>query len=314
MMKKACISIILLGWLWSVHAIAQDAGWINYFDGTPENYQIKRGNETVPIGLFTVLQVGDEISVNNQRNAIELRLDGGIQEVKVTKENSPFQIGMDNQVPPLLNKQWMRIKALFNDWLKFMQSDSDKAAKNGSEHPDDCASPPRKPVVSLLDGVEGSAFLIPGERSLHLQWYGGKPPYRVLLQQRRNRLLTKISLTPAIETKVINFEANKSYRVTIFDAKGEFFMGGFRVVEPTKVPTMPEALQEALQKVNLPDDLRQTLQAIWLVVQTGDNWIFEAYQQLVQLTNYPPAQLLKKVLSQKQEGSLCNRGLRGIRG
>lgn len=312
MMKKVCIGVVLLGWLWSVHAIAQDAGWINYFDGTPENYQIKRGNEMVPVGLFTVLQVGDKISVNNPQNAIELRLDGGIQEVKVTKENSPFQIGMDNQVPPLLNKQWIRIKALFNDWLKFMQPDSEQA-ENASEQPNNCASP-SKPLVALLENMGGPAFLSSGERSLHLQWYGGKSPYRVLIQQRHNRLLSKITLKPAIETKVINFEANKSYRVTIFDAKGEFFMGGFRVIEPTMVPTMPEALQEVLQIANLPDNLHQTLQATWLAVQTRNNWILEAYQQLARLTNYPPAQLLKKVLSQKQEASLCNRGLRGIRG
>ena len=63
MMKKICVSLALLGWLWTVPAIAQDAGWINHFEGKPVNYQLKRGDETVPVALFTVVQVGDEISV-----------------------------------------------------------------------------------------------------------------------------------------------------------------------------------------------------------------------------------------------------------
>ncbi len=334
MMKKIGVGILLSGWLLTTHAIAQDAGWanqvdnkpensqqelgdetvpvaldagwVNYFDGTADNYQIKRGDKTVPVALFTVLQVGDEISVNHMQHPIELSLRGGTQPVVVTHKNSPFVVERDSQVPAERDKLWTWIKPRFSDWQKLTQSvrsaeDSEAVDKQPKKTP--------KLIMPLLENVKGPARLVAGKRPLHLQWYGGESPYGVVVYQRRNRLLNESNLlVQALDTKkIITFKARKSYRVMLFGAKGQF-MGGFRVVDPKRMPSYPEVLQDA----NLPDDLRLTLQVTWLVMQEKGRWIFEAYQQVAPLTNYRPAQLLKEALARGVDRKILrDRGIRG---
>jgi len=296
MIKKVCVSLALLGWLWAVPAVAQDAGWINHFEGQPNNYLLKRGDETVPVALFTVVQVGDEISVQEQQPAIELSLGGGTQSVKVTAENSPFIVNQDNQVPTSLDKLWAWTKPRLSEWREFV---SGQPASNSEQNL--CASV----LMPLLDNVTGYALLAAGKRPLYLQWYGGESPYGVLITQGRRDLLTKTSTTPTIETEAISFKAGRSYRVMVFDTTGQSFTRGFLVVNPPQILNVPE-----LEEAALPDNVRKTLLAIWLAVQGKGSWNFEAYQQVAPLTDYRPAFLLKEALARKQEAQNC-RGIRG---
>lgn len=299
MINKICVSLALLAWLWTVPAIAQDAGWINNFEGQPENYLLKRGDETVPVALFTVLQVGDEISVKEKQPAIELSLSGGTQSVSVTAENSPFLVTEDSQVPASLDKLWAWTTQRFSEWRKLVPSQQAQEPKQ--PEPGSCASV----LMPLLDNVTGYALLAAGKRPVHLQWYGGESPYGVLIKQGRKELLTKATTTSTIATEAISFQAGRSYRVMVFDTTGESFTKGFLVVNPPQLLNVPE-LEEAV----LPDNVRKTLLAIWLAVQGGDSWYFEAYQHVAPLTDYQPALLLKEALARKQEAQNC-RGLRG---
>lgn len=296
MMKKICVSLALLGWLWTIPAIAQDAGWINNFEGNSENYLLKRGDETVPVALFTVLQVGDEISVKEKQPAIELSLRGGTQSVSVTAENSPFVVTPDSQVPASADQQWAWIMQRLTEWHNLVP---DEDAQDSEQN--FCASV----LMPLLDNVTGYALLVAGKRPLHLQWYGGEPPYGVLMTQGRKELLTKTSTTPTIETEAITFRAGRSYRVMVFDTTGQSFKRGFLVVNPPPVLNVPE-----LENATLPNNVHQTLLAIWLAAPANGGWIFEAYQQVAPLTNYQPALLLKEALGRKQEAQNC-RGIRG---
>jgi hypothetical protein len=296
MIKKLCVSLALLGGLWIVPVVAQDAGWINLFEGQPDNYILKRGDETVPVALFSVVQVGDEISVQQQQPAIELSLGGGTQSVKVTAENSPFIVSQDNQVPASLDKLWAWTKQRLSEWRELV---SGQQASNSEQN--FCASV----LMPLLDNVTGYALLAAGKRPLYLQWYGGESPYGVLITQGRKDLLTKTSTTSTIETEAINFKAGRSYRVMVFDTTGQSFTRGFLVVNPPEIFNVPE-----LEEAPLSDNVRKTLLAIWLAASKNGGWIFEAYQQVAPLTDYSPALLLKEALARKQEAQNC-RGIRG---
>lgn len=292
-MKKISVSIALLGWWLTAQVMAQDAGWINHFDGKPANYQIVRGNETLPIRFFTVLQVGDEISVNNNQDCITLSLRGGTQIVQITSENSPFQVDNASQVPEKFAKLWTWTKQQLSDWHKITQSVKSR------EFSEELTMP-------LLQNIKHQASLIAGKRALHLQWRGGKPPYQVQIKQRRKLLLTQISYTTAIETEAMNFKAGKPYRLVVTDAEGQIFIGGFRVFAPAQLASYPQISEDG----NLPDYIRRTLQATWLVMQEDGKWIFEAYQQAAWLMEYQPAQLLKEALAVPGDKMLI-RGLRG---
>lgn len=330
MMKKICVGMVLLGWLLTFPAIAQnagwnnnsfddkpktsqlelgdkttvpvalDAGWVNHFDGIPNNYLIKRGSETIPVGLFTVLQVGDEISVNDKQHTIELSLRGGTQPVWVTSQNSPFVVEQNSIVSTEQEPLWAWIKQCFSDWQKITQS--------VQSHEDIAFEQLKKLSMPLLENVRGPARLVAGKRTLHLQWYGGHSPYRVVIYQRRDKVLDESNLLePVIDTKLLTFETRKAYRVMLFEATDQF-MGGFRTFEPEQLPSYPEVLANA----NLPENLRRTLQATWLVMQENGQWIFEAYQQVAPLTNYRAAQILKEALARGVDREVIrDRGIRG---
>jgi len=292
-MKKVGIWIVLLSVLWSVHALAIDAGWINSFDGEHENYLIKRGNERVPVGILTVLQIGDEISVNTAQHSIELILRGGT--VQVTHENSPFQIDVDHQLPKGEMSSW--VKQCLDGWHELTHAKVDKAGKEALSMP-------------LLANVKGTAVLIAGKRLLYLQWYGGIPPYQVQIKQRKKVLLTQETFVPVIKTEAITFEANTSYRVVLADANHQEFTGGFRVVKSVKLPIYPKLSPK------LPDNFSRLLQATCLAMEKEKNgelsgqFFFEAYQQVSEIIGYLPAKMLKEALAQG-ETLMRSRGVRG---
>jgi len=294
---------MLLSWLWSVHAFAIDAGWINHFDGMPENYLLKRGNETMPVSVFTVLEVGDEISVKDKQHSIELSLRGGTHLVQVTHENSPFSVDNANQVSQKGCQLWiwMLIKRHIDDWDKLTQPVKDNKL-------DPIVS--KKITMPLLENLQHPSTMIAGVRPLHLQWYGGKPPYQVQIKQgRRHVLLSHETFDSAIETEPMTFDVNKSYNVVISDADNQKFTGGFIAIASTQIPNYPKTLLD----VSLQDNFRRTLQATWLAIQADGKWIFEAYQLAAKLIPYQPAQLLKDALAQDQNKH-ARRGIRGLRG
>ncbi|MDM8567905.1 hypothetical protein QUF50_00025 [Thiotrichales bacterium HSG1] len=283
---------ILLFILWSVNLVAADAGWINDFNGDPDSYLIKRSTETIPTAVFTVLQVGDIVSVNTSQSFIELYLNGGEKVVKVEQKNSPFTITEDAQVPVSANELWIWMKERFGDWHKLTQ----KLAVSGSSNTID---------MPLLSNIEEPVSLIAKDRTLYLQWGGGQTPYTVEVHKRFDSLASKSSSTTMVKMDTVKFDANSSYRIKVLDSKGQSFMGGFKVVELTTMPVNNTTLNS-----KLPIEVRRTLQATWLAKQNNGRWIFEAYQQVAPLDNYQPAKLLRDALAHGQN----KQNRRGIRG
>lgn len=326
-MNKVGIWIVISGWLLSLSTLAQEVGWINQFDGQAGNYLLQRENKALPVTLLMLLKVGDQILVNDKQHSIELNLQGGIQPVKVTYENSPFLIQASHQVPAEMNELWKWTTGRFDEWrqLLIVQQKQLEQSKTRGEPPS------AKPIMPLLSNIKTdetlqSARLVAGKRPLYLQWQGGTPPYRVTIKQRLDELLTLTTDKTVITTEAINFEVDKPYRVEITDANNQEFIGGFRVISPEKLPTYPGSLPIS----RLPQVVYQTLQAIWLAAQqeikaketqtegtqTEKNqpeeskWIFEAYQQAAAVANhYLPAQLLQQALA--QGARLKDRGIRG---
>jgi len=289
-MKNIYLGIILS--LWSIHLIAADAGWINSFDGDSDSYLIKRSNTTIPTTVFTVLQVGDVISVNNAKNYIELYLNGGEKSAKIKRQNSPFIITENAKIPDSADDLWVWLKERFNDWHQLTQLSTITEASNTITMP-------------LLSNELEPVALIAKNRALYLQWDGGQPPYTVEIKKRLESIASINSSMTIVKMGVINFAVDSSYRVKVLDSTGQDFMGGFRTVEFTQMPVYQNLLNS-----ELPIEIQQTLQAIWLTKQNNGKWIFEAYQQVAPLNDYQPAKLLKDALARGQN-TQTRRGIRG---
>jgi hypothetical protein len=292
-MRSFHYSLIFIGWLITLVATAQEAGWINHFDGQPENYQLKRGEQLLPVTFLQILQVGDAIEVKNKQDVVTLNLVGGTQLFKVTVENSPFQVKPGHQVPASLESQWSWIKEQLNRWHQLTESlnfEDDKSTMLS---------------MPLLANLKKPATLVAGQRALHLQWYGGKSPYLVQVKQRREDLWQVMTEKARVETTPIIFEAGHSYRVIIIDAAEQKFIGGFRVVDANEIPSYP-VFSSPNQEI---DEIYQTLLVSWLAAQEGGMWRFEAFQRIAQISN-SVAELLRQALAKGGE----KQALRGVRG
>ncbi|HHB91637.1 MAG TPA: hypothetical protein ENK59_00300 [Thioploca sp.] len=284
--KNIFLGIILS--LWNINLLAVDAGWINNFNGNSDSYTIKRGNETIVPTVFSILQVGDIISINNAQDSIEIYLNGKEQPVQINQQNSPFKITQATKVTEL----WLWMKQRFNDWQQFTN------VPLISEISQDINMP-------LLNNTAEPVVLIAQDRDLYLQWQGGQPPYTVEIQKRFNPISSKNSPITAVKMDNIAFEANSSYRIQIHDSKGKTFIGGFKTVEINQAP-----IYKTIADSKLPIEIIKTLQAIWLAKQNNGEWIFEAYQQIAPFENYQPAKLLQNSLIRSQN-TYIRRGIRG---
>lgn len=292
-MKYFYCLLIFMGWLITIVVTAQEAGWINHFDGQPENYQLKRGDQSLPVTFLQILQVGDTIEVKNKQDMVTLNLVGGTRSFKVTGENSPFHVKPSHQVPASLESQWSWIKEQLNRWHQLTESvdfENDKSTMLS---------------MPLLANLRKPATLVAGQRALHLQWYGGESPYLVQVKRRREELWQVSTEKTRVETTAIIFEAGHSYRVIITDAKGQKFTGGFRVVDTNEIPSYP-VLSSPNQEI---DEIHQTLLVSWLAAQEGGMWRFEAFQRIAQISN-SVAELLRQALAKGGEKQ-AHRGVRG---
>lgn len=275
--------LILAGWLFSFVATAQEAGWIDHFDGQPENYNLKRGDQSPPVALLQILQVGDIIEVKDEQEVI-LNLVGGTQLFKVTAENSPFQVEASHQVPVSLESRWSWLKEQLNRWHQLINPVDSKSDESTMLS------------MPLLANVKQPAVLAAGQRVLYLEWHGGKPPYQVQVKQRREQLWEVTTEKTQVQTTPINFEIRSSYRVIITDAEKNLFLGGFRVVDANEVPS-DSILSKSDQET---DEVYQTLLVTWLVFQEKGKWRFEAFQRVAQIS-HSVAKLLQQALAKGGE-------------
>ncbi|MFK5969561.1 MAG: hypothetical protein QM487_05500 [Candidatus Marithrix sp.] len=286
--KNIFLGIILS--LWNINLLAVDAGWINSFNGNSDSYTIKRGNETISPTIFSILKVGDTISINNAQHSIEIYLNGGEQSVQINQQNSPFKITQAAKVTE--TELWLWMKQRFNDWQQLTK------LYLASEISQDINMP-------LLSNTAESVVLIAQNRDLYLQWQGGQPPYTIEIQKRLDSISSKNSPITTVKMDKITYKANSSYRIQILDSKGKSFVGGFKTVEINQAP-----IYKTIADSKLPIEIIKTLQAIWLTKQDNGEWIFEAYQQIAPFDSYKPAKLLQDSLIRGQNTHI-RRGIRG---
>jgi len=293
MLKYFSRLLILTSCLFSFTATAQEAGWINHFNGQPENYQLKRGEQSLPVTFLQILQVGDIIEAKDKQAMMTLNIAGGMGTFKVTVENSPFQVEPCHQVPASLESRWAWIKEQLNRWHQLTDSLDSKTEESTMLS------------MPLLANIKQRAVLAAGKRVLHLQWHGGEAPYQVQVKQRRKQLWEVATEKTQVETIPIDFEAKRAYKVIITDAGGGLFIGGFRAVDANQMPKN-STLSESEQEDN---EVYQTLLATWLASQEKGKWRFEAFQRAAQIS-HKVAELLRQALAKGGEKQ-TKRGVRG---
>lgn len=234
--------------------------------------------------VMTELRSGDRILIHDSRAYLTLLTSTG--RLRVTAEMSKGTGYELNAVP---NSIWDNLVNLLTDKAKLGQSRVVSASSRGVPWLEAEGAP-----TIPADQAQFSK-LAAGERALHFRWQGGKPPYRLRLM-RDNQVLSELNVpkgSEAILPKLPLLVDN--YTLVIRDGKGlnkgdarrSSVVANLILVAPGDIPSMPQALSDAL----LPEEARQLLYADWLAGQGEGEWSMEAIQMVAPYAkDYEPAQ------------------------
>ena len=278
-----------------------NAAYIETLNGPPSAFRIEsEAKKLKKIAPFMPLQVGDKITVRkpthkiehirDKENSITLALDDGTSKILkyANTQKQPYTVmatDSANVVTGVMNTFY----AWFNRLWKNDIQTQPLIVLDGK------APTIRRFIMRLFKG--NNAKLIAGDRELHLAWYGGKSPYQIKVSQigAEKILWDEKNIDKAeITLKKQRITAGR-YQVVVSDARGKTQIGKFTAVTDTPL-LFQHAEAQAIEQSNLPHLSKKTLLAAWLAKKGG--WYFEAYQRIVKITGYYPAQLLKQGLEQ----------------
>jgi hypothetical protein len=284
MIFKNVVLILLLGL--SVNASSAIVGWIDDFEGEPNNYSLIRGEQPLPVEFFTPLQNGDKVKALHTQHRIILKF-GDETRIEVTQKNSPYIVKQVGQVPSKFDHLLTWVGEWLTIWYRKEKETAIQISIKG-----DADVPPYIKMLTVPKYSEQKIQVTIGTKPLYLAWASGTPPYDVEIKRDQETLVQLSGLpTWRIHTLKCLLLQRGDYRVILSDAKHEPVEYIFTVV--ANKPLYPPELQNA----NLPELTRLTLQAAWLASQDRGIWAFEAYQSVAPIAQYyQPARILRDTL------------------
>jgi hypothetical protein len=289
MKNKLYLSLILAACTFNASATQPpQVGYIDNFDGAFTDYAIKRGDQTIPMAVYAPLYPGDFIHIS-ENHTIDIRQCNEVR--TITHQDSPYPVQSKQcNVIGLTDNIWLAIK----DFVKYIVT----IVPNPPYHVH-TKSETESLTIPLL---ESTFFTIPtlkaGKRALALQWFGGQSPYQIQITTADKKVLWQTETkAQSVTTEQIDLQAGQTYWLIITAANYTKHPTELEFEVVTKLPDYPAPLQEQA----LPENMRRTLQAAWLVKQNSIKWSFEAYQQAADLAeNYGPARELQKALGRSR--------------
>ncbi|WP_430232281.1 hypothetical protein [Nitrosomonas communis] len=285
-----------------VYAGADEAvGQIEYFNGLPESYVIKRNNKKIFGMIGELIYGGDEIEVLEANKYIILNLGEKPTKISIGKNPidrpinypSPYKVSSEEKpysstTTAVLTNISKWASSLFTRWH---EDDIRKIGKYIIRGTSDLQLP--------LLGVEEKIII--ENKNLYLGWKGGRAPYRI-------RIYSEYDREPIIEKSVqennIKLDSialsPKSYGLRIDDADNKTVKANFTVISRDKLPSIPIEIKDS----NLPEIAKKTLIATWLASQDNGKWTLESYQWVAGIGDeYYPARLLRDALEDGERPS-----------
>jgi hypothetical protein len=267
-------------------------GWIDNFNGEPNDYSLTRGELPLPVEFYVPLHSGDIIRVRDAQHHIILKI-GDTTRVKVTQKNSPYTVEPVGKVPSTLD----HLLTWVGEWVTIWYRDEQEVAKRisaGSKgKADDSDVPPYLKLLTLSKRPNQTMQVTRGIKPLYFAWAGGTPPYHLEIT-RNQKTLVYLSGIPArrAHTQQLWLFKRGDYRVIVRDAKQQKSVEYIFTIVDNK-PSYPPALMHT----KMPKWTQLTLQAAWLAAQDRGIWAFEAYQLVAPIAQYyQPARVLRYAL------------------
>jgi hypothetical protein len=256
-------------------------GWVDDFDGVPQDYELIRKGCLLPIKFLMPLYVGDQVTV--LQNDVNLKIGMGERTHKIIwKKDGPFVIEPIGK-PPTIAENVMSWVGQWLTGLVFGEATSSVAmmTRSGKSH-----------IISPLLLNEKNWFE-EGNRPFYFSWKGGAPPYTILIRTNEKPFFSREKIAdPKIFEPFLDFQPGL-YEIVVSDTEGYHFQSSIYVKTRGNIPDMPQQLF----RTEISDDLKMTLYLKWLCTHDNGAWALEAYQQVIPIShNYTPALILLKAM------------------
>lgn len=267
--------------------VAGPAGHVESFNCLATGYELIRQGQVLPaedLKVFTRLYAHDQVKLKKRTCEMTLRVNE-INIIHLSAERLSYTV-TDSGTPPNLPQNFWKLLVESVNYLLYGEGEtpSRTVILRGPE-----GESPQALVIPSLQ-TEG-AHLVAGDRTLHLLWEGGQPPYRVRLYQGESKTpvleQTKVT-TRQVQLGQYSFQEGQTYQIRIESLPASDChikleesqcraTGTFTVVAPAQLPAMPAELGQS----TLTEAQKQTLFATWLLHPDRQNrvtWGLEAYQ------------------------------------
>jgi len=284
---KACFFVIVLafwpGAAWCEPRVA--GGWIDRFDGPVDAYTVQRGEQEVPVAIYLPVYIGDRIRITEGHELIIGRSDGST--LTLHHSNKAYVVDKPDSSVSMLDNflEWA------GGWFgKYTDNTHGEHIVGLISRGDE------GPPISMSLFPTGHAHMLSGKRRITLYWVGGKPPFSIRIRNnnKSDPILKQEGLKEGRTTiGPLDFSVG-SYYLEVNDAR-EVEIVRIDVLADDASPVMPSEIRNA----NMPKEVMNTLEAMWLAGQDDGNWVLEAYQRVSNSTGGQSASsLLRQALEQ----------------
>ncbi|MBV9341125.1 MAG: hypothetical protein JO159_09585 [Acidobacteria bacterium] len=271
---------------------------IDSFPGAPEDYELFRNGQTIPLTYYMPVLPGDKILVKRANGYIRLLLGPDGKVVRICASNTtephcdargPFTVSDSEGQKGASAAVFAEIIAQIGRGLTFIEEKGvAKTHTRGGANPATQMDLGVKMLEGRLQAIVG------GSRNLALSWQGGLSPFQLVIT-REEGAQTVLELKSLSDRQIDNNPVSLQpgmYSLELSDASAKFD-AQFMVVTDAELPRFPSALIDE----QLPPEMRQTAQAAWLAAQGARRWRWEAYLRLEGLPqDYGPARRLREAL------------------
>jgi len=267
----------------------QGEAMIEVINGELSTFLVERDGEKL-IPYYTMLvQERDKIYINEARskdvqNYIKLDF-GGSKFEYITHADSPYLVKRRKTAMSMPENLLNEFRSLWTKWTQRKNRNVMAIPKSVGQFS----------VPLLSKGV--TQLISKGNRVLHLGWKGGKGPYTVELYQCQSNSPLKKKVVYETQMQFERREWRGCYFVKVKDSRmKEPIKRKFEAVNDSDEYPKPKLSTMERKGMKIPELAEKVWQAVWLTQQVGGAWKFEAYQQLVGMSDYQPALVVKEGL------------------
>jgi hypothetical protein len=267
----ACGILLLILLAPALIAADHPVGFVVSFSGDAEQYEIRRGNNTMKAAPWLPLYANDLVSLRDPGKGSIILSMADEPHVVVDSDKPSLRVRPTQSILPKAVRNLIGILA--------------QAFERDREYEDQSLGTRTRDLAYRIAGLaEGSARVVEGQRKFGIAWDGGIAPFHVVVMHVDGEKIADEANIPERELVIVTRDVQLKkgrYLVFIADKTKRRIEGSFETV--IRGPDVPDDIAPEGAQANL----KSLLSAAWLSHSHRQEFSYEAYLRLLTLIDDP---------------------------